>query len=146
MKFILNGGLILGTLDGANIEIAQEVGAENIFTFGLSSDQVNSLKESGYKTAVSLQKNPGLSKALSMIKTGYFNSEKPDLYNDLYNSLVFEDEYLLMEDFSSYAQCRQRVIDTWEDQKTWTRMSILNTAAAGKFSSDRTITEYAKDI
>ena len=146
MKFILNGGLILGTLDGANIEIAQEVGAENIFTFGLSSDQVNSLKESGYKTAVSLQNNPGLSKALSMIKSGYFNREKPDLYNDLYNSLVFEDEYLLMEDFSSYAQCRQRVIDTWEDQKTWTRMSILNTAAAGKFSSDRTITEYAKDI
>ena len=146
MKFILNGGLILGTLDGANIEIAQEVGAENIFTFGLSSDQVNSLKESGYKTAVSLQKNPGLSKALSMIKTGYFNREKPDLYNDLYNSLVFEDEYLLLEDFSSYAQCRQRVIDTWGDQNTWTRMSILNTAAAGKFSSDRTINEYAKDI
>ena len=146
MKFILNGALILGTMDGANIEIAEEVGAENIFTFGMSSDEVSSLAKSGYNPRVSYQHNPGLREALSMINTGYFNRDKPHLYNDLYNSLVFEDKYMLLEDFASYVECQQRVIKTWQDPDKWTRMSILNTAASGKFSSDRTIAEYAKDI
>ncbi len=146
MKFVLNGALILGTKDGANIEIAEEVGAENIFTFGMSSDQVSSLAKSGYNPRVSYQHNPGLREALSMINTGYFNRDKPHLYNDLYNSLVFEDKYMLLEDFASYVECQQRVIKTWQDPEKWTRMSILNTAASGKFSSDRTIAEYAKDI
>lgn len=146
MKFILNGALIQGTMDGANIEIAEEVGRENIFTFGLSSDEVSNLAESGYNPRVSYQNNPGLREALSMINTGYFNRDKPHLYNDLYNSLVFEDKYMLLEDFASYDECRQKVINTWKDQNTWTRMSILNTAGSGKFSSDRTIAEYAKDI
>ncbi len=138
MKFILNGALILGTMDGANIEIAQEVGAENIFTFGLNADQVKILNKSGYNPRIYFQNNRGLREALSMINTGYFNKENPNLYNDLYNSLVFEDKYMLLQDFTSYDECRQRVIDTWQDQKTWTRMSIMNTASAGKFSSDRT--------
>ena len=146
MKFILNGALILGTMDGANIEIAEEVGAENIFTFGMSSDEVSSLAKSGYNPRVSYQHNPGLREALSMINTGYFNRDKPHLYNDLYNSLVFEDKYMLLEDFASYVECQQRVIKTWQDPEIWTRMSILNTAASGKFSSDRTIAEYARDI
>ncbi len=146
MKFILNGALILGTKDGANIEIAEEVGAENIFTFGMSSDEVSSLAKSGYNPRVSYQHNPGLREALSMINTGYFNRDKPHLYNDLYNSLVFEDKYMLLEDFASYVECQQRVIKTWQEPEKWTRMSILNTAASGKFSSDRTIAEYAKDI
>ena len=146
MKFILNGALILGTMDGANIEIAEEVGAENFFTFGLSSDEINSLAESGYNPRVSYQNNPELREVLSMINSGYFNRDKPHLYNDLYNSLVFEDKYMLLEDFTSYVECQQRVMKTWEDQEKWTRMSILNTAASGKFSSDRTIAEYAKDI
>ena len=146
MKFILNGALILGTMDGANIEIAEEVGAENIFTFGMSSDEVRSLAKSGYNPRVSYQHNPGLREALSMINTGYFNRDKPHLYNDLYNSLVIEDKYMLLEDFASYVECQQRVIKTWQDPDKWTRMSILNTAASGKFSSDRTIAEYAKDI
>ena len=146
MKFILNGALILGTMDGANIEIAEEVGAENIFTFGMSSDEVSSLAKSGYNPRVSYQHNPGLREALSMINTGYFNRDKPHLYNDLYNSLVFEDKYMLLEDFASYVECQQRVIKTWQDPEKWTRMSILNTAASGKFSSDRTIAEYARDI
>jgi len=146
MKFVLNGALILGTKDGANIEIAEEVGAENIFTFGMSSDEVSSLAKSGYNPRVSYQHNPGLREALSMINTGYFNRDKPHLYNDLYNSLVFEDKYMLLEDFASYVECQQRVIKTWQDPDKWTRMSILNTAASGKFSSDRTIAEYAKDI
>ncbi len=146
MKFILNGALILGTMDGANIEIAQEVGAENIFTFGLNADQVKILNKSGYNPRIYFQNNRGLREALSMINTGYFNKENPNLYNDLYNSLVFEDKYMLLQDFTSYDECRQRVIDTWQDQKTWTRMSIMNTASAGKFSSDRTIAEYAKNI
>jgi len=90
MKFILNGALILGTMDGANIEIAEEVGAENIFTFGMSSDEVSSLAKSGYNPRVSYQNNPELREVLSMINTGYFNRDKPHLYNDLYNSLVFE--------------------------------------------------------
>jgi starch phosphorylase len=146
MKFILNGALILGTMDGANIEIAEEVGAENIFTFGMSSDEVSSLAKSGYNPRVPYQNNPGLREALSMINTGYFNRDKPHLYNNLYNSLVFEDKYMLLEDFTSYVECQQRVMKTWEDQEKWTRMSILNTAASGKFSSDRTIDEYARDI
>jgi len=146
MKFILNGALILGTMDGANIEIAEEVGAENIFTFGMSSDEVSSLAKSGYNPRVSYQHNPGLREALSMINTGYFNRDKPHLYNDLYNSLVFDDKYMLLEDFASYVECQQRVIKTWQDPEKWTRMSILNTAASGKFSSDRTIAEYARDI
>jgi starch phosphorylase len=146
MKFILNGALILGTMDGANIEIAEEVGSENIFTFGMSSDEVSSLAKSGYNPRVSYQHNPGLREALSMINTGYFNRDKPHLYNDLYNSLVFEDKYMLLEDFASYVECQQRVIKTWQDPEIWTRMSILNTAASGKFSSDRTIAEYARDI
>ena len=146
MKFILNGALILGTMDGANIEIAEEVGAENFFTFGLSSDEINSLAESGYNPRVSYQNNPELREVLSMINTGYFNRDKPHLYNDLYNSLVFEDKYMLLEDFASYVECQQRVMKTWADTEKWTKMSILNTAASGKFSSDRTIAEYAKDI
>lgn len=146
MKFILNGALILGTMDGANIEIAEEVGAENFFTFGLSSDEINSLAESGYNPRVSYQNNPELREVLSMINTGYFNRDKPHLYNDLYNSLVFEDKYMLLEDFASYVECQQRVMKTWGDTEKWTKMSILNTAASGKFSSDRTIAEYAKDI
>ncbi len=146
MKFILNGAMILGTMDGANIEIAEEVGVENIFTFGMSSDEVSSLAKSGYNPRVSYQHNPGLREALSMINTGYFNRDKPHLYNDLYNSLVFEDKYMLLEDFASYVECQQRVFKTWQEPEKWTRMSILNTAASGKFSSDRTIAEYAKDI
>ena len=146
MKFILNGALILGTMDGANIEIAEEVGAENFFTFGLSSDEINSLAESGYNPRVSYQNNPELREVLLMINTGYFNRDKPHLYNDLYNSLVFEDKYMLLEDFASYVECQQRVMKTWADTEKWTKMSILNTAASGKFSSDRTIAEYAKDI
>jgi len=146
MKFILNGALILGTMDGANIEIAEEVGAENFFTFGLSSDEINSLAESGYNPRVLYQNNPELREVLSMINTGYFNRDKPHLYNDLYNSLVFEDKYMLLEDFASYVECQQRVMKTWADTEKWTKMSILNTAASGKFSSDRTIAEYAKDI
>ena len=146
MKFILNGALILGTMDGANIEIAEEVGAENIFTFGMSSDEVSSLAKSGYNPRVSYQNNPELREVLSMINTGYFNRDKPHLYNDLYNSLVFDDKYMLLEDFASYVECQQRVIKTWQDPEKWTRMSILNTAASGKFSSDRTIAEYARDI
>ena len=146
MKFILNGALIQGTMDGANIEIAEEVGRENIFTFGLSSDEVSILAESGYNPKVSYQNSAGLIEALSMINTGYFNRDKPHLYNDLYNSLVFEDKYMLLEDFASYDECRQKVMNTWKDQNTWTRMSILNTAGSGKFSSDHTIAEFAKDI
>ena len=146
MKFILNGALILGTMDGANIEIAEEVGAENIFTFGMSSVEVSSLAKSGYNPRVSYQNNPGLREVLSMINTGYFNRDKPHLYNDIYNSLVFKDKYMLLEDFASYVECQQRVMKTWQDPEKWTRMSILNTAAAGKFSSDRTIAEYARDI
>ncbi|MBC8257474.1 MAG: glycogen/starch/alpha-glucan phosphorylase [SAR324 cluster bacterium] len=146
MKFILNGALILGTMDGANIEIAEEVGNENMFSFGLSAEEVNSLAESGYNPRVPFQSNPELREVLSMINTGYFNRKAPHLYNDLYNSLVFEDKYMLLKDFTSYVECQQNVMQTWNNQKRWTRMSILNTAGAGKFSSDRTIAEYAKDI
>ncbi|MBF0350339.1 MAG: glycogen/starch/alpha-glucan phosphorylase [SAR324 cluster bacterium] len=146
MKFCLNGAIIIGTLDGANIEIMEEVGEENTFIFGLKTPEVMALQAQGYNPRVYYQAHEELQKALEMINTGYFNRNDPHLYNDIYNSLVFDDQYLLLADYASYIACQEKVSETYSDQAKWTRMSILNTANMGKFSSDRTIDEYAKDI
>lgn len=146
MKFSLNGSLIIGTMDGATVEICEEVGEENIFIFGLNSDEVAEAKDKGYNPRVHYQSNLELREALEMINTGYFNREEPQLYNDIYNSLVYDDTYLLLADYESYVACQERVSTIYQDQEQWTRMSIHNTANMGKFSSDRTINEYAEDI
>ena len=146
MKFSLNGALIIGTMDGATIEIREEVGKDNIFIFGLTDEEVKEKKQEGYNPRVYYQNILALREVLEMINTGYFNREAPHLYNDIYNTLVYDDTYLLLADYSSYLACQEQVSQAYLDQTNWTRMSILNTANMGKFSTDRTIAEYAKDI
>jgi glycogen phosphorylase len=146
MKFSLNGSLIIGTLDGANIEIMEQVGKENIFTFGLNAGQVSEQRAHGYNPGEYYHADKELSNALEMINNGYFNHQHPHLYNDIYNSLLYEDAYMLLADFAGYRKCQEKVNKAWGNQKNWTKMSILNTANSGKFSSDRTIQEYAEHI
>ncbi len=146
MKFALNGALTIGTLDGANIEIKEEVGDENIFIFGMDAEEVMQKKSEGYKSRDHYDNNPELRDVLDMINDGYFNKGNPYLYQDIYNNLVYGDYFMLLADFDSYVECQRRVNEVYLDQKKWTQMSILNTANMGKFSSDRTIREYAKDI
>ncbi|MGK5092609.1 glycogen/starch/alpha-glucan phosphorylase [Deltaproteobacteria bacterium TL4] len=146
MKFSLNGTIIMGTMDGANIEIFEEVGADNIFIFGLSEVEVTQLKKNNYNPRVHYQETVELKEALEMINTGFFNRGNPHLYNDIYNSLVYDDRYLLLADFKSYAECQAKASQAFLNKEQWTKMSIYNTANMGKFSSDRTIQEYANDI
>ena len=146
MKFSLNGALLLGTFDGANLEIAEEVGRENIFLFGQQTEEIQELRKQGYDPQTYSQQQPELLEAMEMIRSGYFNPQEPDLYEDLYLSLMHDDHYLLFADYQSYLDCQQRVEMAYTDSAAWTRMSILNTANMGVFSSDRTIAEYAKEI
>jgi starch phosphorylase len=147
MKFALNGALTIGTLDGANVEIREEVGDENIFIFGLDSNGVSSLKKSGYDPQEFYYKNLELKRLINQLQQGYFSPQQPDLFRPLVDSLLYQgDNYLLLADYESYITCQDRVATTFRDKELWTRMSILNTASMGKFSSDRTIQEYADDI
>ena len=146
MKFSLNGSLILGTMDGATVEICDEVGAENIFIFGLKADEVSLKKQEGYNPRIHYQNNTALQEILKMIQSGYFNAAHPQRYQDIYNTLVYDDTYLLLADFSSYSECQDQVSQAYLNPSRWTKMSILNTAGMGKFSTDRTIAEYAKEI
>jgi glycogen phosphorylase len=146
MKFALNGALTVGTLDGANIEIRDEVGHENFFLFGLTAQQVQDLLRSGYRPRDYYEKNPELHAVLDLINGGFFEPEHPELFRPLVQSLLDHDPYLLLADFASYAECQQRVDQAFADKDRWTRMAILNVARMGKFSSDRTIREYAEQI
>jgi len=146
MKFTMNGALTIGTLDGANIEIREEVGEDNFFLFGLKTDEVQKLKSEGYNPHIHYEQNESLRKALEMVRTGYFSPEQPDLFKPIFDSLVFHDEYMLLADYQSYIDCQDKVDLAYRNQKKWTEMSILNVAKSGKFSSDRTIKEYCKDI
>ncbi len=146
MKFSLNGSLLIGTMDGANIEIREEVGDDNIFIFGLTTPEVMGLRHKGYNPRVYYQANREVREALEMINTGYFNRDNPYLYNDLYNQLIYNDHYLLLADYASYIECQEKVSEAYLDQERWNKMSILNTANMGKFSTDRTIHQYAEDI
>lgn len=146
MKFSLNGSLIIGTMDGATIEIREEVGEENIFIFGLNAEEVSFKKREGYNPSIHYQNNWTLQAVLEMIHLGHFNAEHPQRYHDIYNALIYEDTYLLLADFSSYMACQEKVGQTYLHPEQWTKMSILNTAGMGKFSTDRTIAEYAKEI
>jgi len=146
MKFALNGALTIGTLDGANIEIREEVGAENFFLFGLTAEEVYALKAKGYNPQDYYNANPELQAVIDRIATGYFSPGAPDLFRPIADSLLHKDEYLLLADYSAYVGCQERVSQAFRDQANWTRMSILNSARMGKFSSDRTIREYCQDI
>ncbi len=146
MKFCMNGALTIGTHDGANIEICNEVGAENCFMFGLSAAEVESLRASGYRPLDYYRGNAELRGALDVIRDGFFSRGDTTLFRPLVEGLLNWDSYFLLADFQSYADCQARVGRVYEDTASWTRMSILNVARSGMFSSDRTICEYAQDI
>ena len=146
MKFSLNGALILGTLDGANIEILEEVGEKNLFVFGMDSEAVQRLRSEGYQPSGFLETNPELEEVLKMIESGFFNPKHPELYRELCNGLREHDHFMLLADFESYCEVQEKVIEARKDPEEWTRKSIMNTAGSGKFSSDRTIREYAQEI
>jgi starch phosphorylase len=146
MKFALNGALTIGTMDGANVEIREEVGDDNIFIFGRTADEVAALT-AHYNPWDHYHSSAELRQVLEMINHGHFSPGEPGLFKPLYDSLLYgRDRYLLLEDFASYVACQGRVDDTYRDRAAWTRKSILNVAQMGKFSSDRTIREYAQEI
>ncbi|MDF3819296.1 glycogen/starch/alpha-glucan phosphorylase [Leptospira sp. 96542] len=146
MKFMLNGALTIGTLDGANVEILEEVGAENIYIFGLKTEEVFQMKQNGYSPSEWIQKNPELHRVLLMIRENYFSMGEPGVFAPIYDSLYFTDNYLLMADFLSYDKTQNQVDQDFLLEGDWTKKSILNVARSGKFSTDRTIREYADDI
>jgi glycogen phosphorylase len=145
MKFALNGALTIGTLDGANIEIMEEVGDENIFIFGLTADEVKQLKPN-YNPRSYYERDPLLKQVIDLIYDGFFSPEERKLFHPLINNLLEHDPFLVLADFDSYRQSQEKVCKTYLDQKLWTKMAILNVARMGKFSSDRTIKEYNRDI
>ena len=146
MKFALNGALTVGTLDGANVEIRERVGEDNFFLFGLTADEAFQLKEQGYDPAGYYRKNAELQKILDAIASGQFSGGDRDLFTPLVDSLLHRDEYLLLADYQDYVDCSERAAQAYQDQERWTRMSILNTARCGFFSSDRAIREYCEEI
>ena len=147
MKMALNGALTIGTLDGANVEIKEEVGDENIFIFGLTTDEVAAIKTNGYNPWDYYHANPELKQVLDMIAGGFFSVEEPDRYQAIFDNLLHKgDHYLLLADYASYIETQEAVSALYQNQEEWTRRAILNVARVGKFSSDRTIGEYAKNI
>ncbi len=146
MKFTMNGALTIGTLDGANVEIRQEVGAENFFLFGLTVQEVQTLQAQGYSPLELYRSNPELREVIDLIQTGFFSRGNRELFQPLVDSLLYHDPYLALADFQAYVDCQARVSQTYRDKEKWTRLSILNVARSGKFSSDRTIREYCADI
>lgn len=147
MKLSLNGALTIGTLDGANVEIREEVGEENIFIFGLTADEVAEVKRHGFSPMHEVQNNPSLKRCLDMIVSGYFSNGDREIFKPIIGSLLYEgDKYLLTLDYDSYIDCQRTVAKAFKNRKSWTEMSIINSACMGKFSSDRTIKEYAEEI
>ncbi|HSW54998.1 MAG TPA: glycogen/starch/alpha-glucan phosphorylase [Ignavibacteriaceae bacterium] len=146
MKFTLNGALTIGTMDGANIEIREEVGEENIFIFGLLADEVVKLKSSGYNPRTHYESNAILKRVIDMIASDYFNKSEPGIFKPIIDSLLGVDYYCLLADYQAYIDAQDRVSKLYLNQEEWTKKSILNVARVGKFSSDRSIKEYAEKI
>ena len=153
MKFMLNGALTIGTMDGANVEIVEEVGEENAFIFGLSSDEVIQFENyGGYNPMDIFNSDPDIRKVLMQLINGSFAPQDPDLFRPLYNSLLNTqntakaDTYFILKDFKAYAEAQKKVEEAYKDEKRWARSAILNTACSGKFTSDRTIKEYVDEI
>jgi glycogen phosphorylase len=146
MKFMLNGALTIGTLDGANVEIREEAGANNFFLFGLTAEQVERVTRDGYRPAKYLEDNAELRAALDLIASGHFSRGDATVFAPLVAGLRDVDPFLVLADYAAYVACQEEVSRAWQDGERWTRMSILNTARSGKFSSDRSILEYCEDI
>jgi starch phosphorylase len=147
MKFALNGAITIGTMDGANIEIWEEVGDDNIFIFGLRTNEVNDLRAKGYNPWDFYHKNETLKKVMDLISLGFFSPEEPQLFRPIFDSLLNGgDRYMVLADFDSYYKCQKKLAETYRDSDRWAKMSILNVANMGRFSSDRTIQQYSDDI
>jgi starch phosphorylase len=146
MKFALNGALTIGTLDGANVEIRECVGEENIFIFGLTAEQVAERRTNGYDPRAVIEGSPELKQALAAISSGVFSPDDPERYRDLINGLYQSDWFMVAADFDAYAAKQREVDAVWRDRTGWYARAIRNVARVGWFSSDRTIRQYAKDI
>jgi starch phosphorylase len=146
MKFMLNGALTIGTLDGANVEIREEAGKENFFLFGLTADEVERVKREGYRPAACAERNAELREVLELVSSGHFSRGDKEMFRPLVDNLLQSDPFLVLADFDDYAACQAKVDTAWTDAARWTRMSMMNTACAGKFSSDRAIGEYCDRI
>ncbi len=146
MKFMMNGALTIGTLDGANVEMREEAGAENFFLFGLTVDEVQQLRAQGYRPRDCVGRDPDLAAAIAAIADGRFSGGDTEVFAPLVSNLVDHDPFLVLADYADYIRCQSEVGETWQHPQVWTRKSILNSARSGKFSSDRAIAEYCDDI
>ncbi|MGF6814818.1 starch phosphorylase [Paraburkholderia atlantica] len=146
MKFMMNGALTIGTLDGANVEIREEVGDENFFLFGLTADEVAEVRRAGYHPADYVKDNAELGEVLQLIADGHFSRGDREMFRPLIDNLLHADPFLVLADYAAYVARQDDVSAAWQDTRRWDRMSILNTARSGKFSSDRAIREYCKKI
>ncbi|HZA14281.1 MAG TPA: glycogen/starch/alpha-glucan phosphorylase, partial [Myxococcaceae bacterium] len=146
MKFALNGALTIGTLDGANIEIREAVGSENFFLFGLTAEQVMERRRQGYRGQEIYDSDPEVKEVLDLIGSGFFSPEDRKLFQPLIDSLLNEDQYLVLADFRAYSEAQQKLVEAYRDVEGWSRMALRNVARVGRFSSDRTIRQYAQEI
>ena len=146
MKFTMNGALTIGTLDGANVEIRDAVGDENFFLFGKTVQQVGEIFGAGYHPHDVYQNNENLRNVIDLINAGHFSHGDSNLFRPLTDNLLYSDPFLVCADFQDYLDCQERVSLAYQDQNKWSRMSLLNVARCGHFSSDRAIREYNEDI
>ena len=153
MKFMLNGAVTIGTMDGANVEIVEEVGKENAFIFGLSAEEVIRYEnEGGYNPMEYFNNDPDIKQVLTQLINGDYSKDDPELFRDLYNSLLYQngdekaDRFFVLADFKSYAEAQEQVAKAYCDKNKWAKMAMLNMACSGKFSSDRTIQQYVDEI
>uniref|UniRef100_A0A6Q2Y2V8 Alpha-1,4 glucan phosphorylase n=1 Tax=Esox lucius TaxID=8010 RepID=A0A6Q2Y2V8_ESOLU len=146
MKFMLNGALTIGTMDGANVEMAEEAGEENLFIFGMRVEDVEAMDKTGYNAQEYYQRLPELRQAIDQIQTGFFSPAQPELFKDVVNMLMKHDRFKVFADYEAYMTCQGKVSELYMNPKEWTRVVIRNIAGSGKFSSDRTISEYAREI
>ena len=147
MKFMLNGALTVGTMDGANVEIYEEVGKDNIFIFGLSAQETARMyADHSYNPWTVYEYDNRIKRIMNSLVDGTFAPEYPDIFRDIYNSIIGRDEYFVLEDFASYVDIQEKVSQAYKDKDNWAKMAVINTAKSGKFSSDRTIREYASEI
>ncbi len=146
MKFMANGAVTIGTMDGANVEMHKEVGADNIVIFGMSAEEVNEKRARGEVPRTAIDKSPRLKEALESVASGVFSPDDPNRYRDLIGGLYDHDWFMVARDFDAYEAAQERVNELWLDRKRWYGMAVRNTARVGFFSSDRTISQYAAEI
>jgi starch phosphorylase len=147
MKFMLNGAITLGTMDGANVEIVEEVGKDNAVIFGLSAQEVIEFEHNHeYDPKTVYNSDMRVKKVVDQLVDGTYTQEDPNLFRELYDSLLNEDQYFILKDFAAYAEAQKKIDEKYRDQHEWVRSSLINIAKSGKFSSDRTIQEYVDDL